>query len=444
MNDAIPLRNESSMTSARLFWATTLIVGVVFFITTHNLSLSAQNEWSAAEDWAEGVEGGFNQSAKMLALPAIGLFGAFLLFRAGRYSLRLDDWLTAAILAYVAMGMMSLTWSIHASLTLRRIALATFWCMAALGVARQFTMREILRMALATSFGFLAIGLANEILHGAFQPFNSEYRFAGTVHPNTQGINCAMMCMAAVGMAAGNPRWRNIFLGMAVLGLVFMLLTKSRMSVAALMVAGGAVFMMRCSLRTVLTVSFFGIATGCLLLLVMQSAGQDSVGDMKQFVSLGREKEMESFSGRLPLWTELEGYIAKRPMLGYGYRAFWDYRHTSEIGDALGGWQAPHAHSAYFDTALDFGVPAAIVFALAGLFAAFRAGGLFWKSSDSDCGFAFAMIVYALFDSILESNFVIPNIVLFVSVCAAFHLALSKNELDDASPRLVQARRRSR
>lgn len=147
-----------------------------------------------------------------------------------------------------------------------------------------------------------------------------------------------------------------------------------------------------------------------------------------QYVSLGRPEEMESLTGRLPLWTELARYIQERPMLGYGYRAFWNRQHTLEVRDALSGWQVPHAHCAYLDTALDFGIPAALALTLAALWAAFRAVAVCRRTGDPACGFACTLLVFALCDSALESHFVIPHFVPFVAVCAALHAAMRADE----------------
>jgi O-antigen ligase len=437
MNDFTPLHDETPSTSLWLLWTTILFVGIVFFASMHSLSLSENPDWSVSDDWAEGVEGGFSQSAKTISLPVIALFGVFLLLRKGRNAFHLDDWMTLAILTYILVGAFSVVWSINPSLTIRRSVLVSVWCLTALGIAKHFSMRDVMRMALTITTSFLVIGLLAEVAHGVFRPWASDYRFAGTVHPNAQGINCALMCMASVGMAAIHPRLRKFYLLLTAVGLAGVLLTKSRMSLGSLLAAGGFVYVLRWPSRFKTTVFLAGAAVLCAVLLAIQFTDLDLMKEAQKYVSLGREEEMESLTGRLPLWMELTHYIQDRPVLGYGYRAFWDRRHTLEVGEALGGWQVPHAHSGYLDTMLDFGIPIALAFAFASFMAASRTGNLYRRSGDPGHAFSYALLVYALCDSLLESNFVIPNIVPFVTVCAAFQIALRMKESAPISPTVL-------
>jgi exopolysaccharide production protein ExoQ len=73
------------------------------------------------------------------------------------------------------------------------------------------------------------------------------------------------------------------------------------------------------------------------------------------FVSmLGKDTTL---SGRDVLWAAVWDFIKERPLLGYGYGAFW-----RESGDearliwASLGWYPPHAHNAVLELLLQFGV----------------------------------------------------------------------------------------
>jgi O-antigen ligase len=71
---------------------------------------------------------------------------------------------------------------------------------------------------------------------------------------------------------------------------------------------------------------------------------------------LGRD---ESLTGRIPLWTVVWQDILERPLLGYGYGAYW----LGKVGDArlywtsLGWGDAPqHAHNGFLDLWLECGL----------------------------------------------------------------------------------------
>jgi O-antigen ligase len=57
------------------------------------------------------------------------------------------------------------------------------------------------------------------------------------------------------------------------------------------------------------------------------------------------------------LWAASLLEVARRPLLGYGFMAFWGGR-TGDYVDVwrLAGWAAPNSHNAFLDASLDLGV----------------------------------------------------------------------------------------
>jgi exopolysaccharide production protein ExoQ len=433
MTPATEQFGAATSTSPGLLWLTIIVVGAVFFASTHSLSLSGAADWSPSEDWAEDVEGGLGQTVKMVSLSVLALLGAYLLVRRSDRTPYSGHMLAVLLLAYVASCAISIAWSVDATLTTRRAALLVVCCLAAIGVSKHFSMRDITMMALLTTTAYLAIGVCAEVASGTFRPWVADYRFAGTLHPNAQGVNCAVMCLAGAAMARVSPRVTKLCLTAVAIGLVFVLLTKSRMSLASLLVAGGLAVAMKWSTRVKVAFFLTGVAVICGMLLVGQFARFGAWDGLTQCVSLGRQEQMESLTGRLPLWNEISHYIDERPFFGYGYRAFWNREHTLAIAAATSGWQAPHAHSAYLDTALDIGIPAATLFAITVLFVAYRAATACRQTGDPACRFAYALLVFAICDSLLESNFIIPTFAPFVAGCAALHIAMHADESSNSS-----------
>jgi exopolysaccharide production protein ExoQ len=424
MNDTLQHHGKALPASPWLFWLTVVVVGLVFFSTTHSPSLSATSNWTVEEDWAENIEEGLGQTTKMIALSVLMLLGVYLLARRSEQPLTFDNLLTLLVLVYLGMCALSIAWSINPALTVRRVALLGACGMVALGIVKHFSAYNVMMMALVVSTGYLVTGIALELAYGVFRPLGADYRFAGTLHPNMQGINAAVMCLAGVGMAVAEPRARKTCLLLAAIALVCVLLTKSRTSLGALLAAGAVWATMKWSVRARLALACSSVTVICLSLLLGEAVGADLPDTLMRCVSLGRQEEIGSLTGRIPLWSELTRYVQERPLLGYGYRAFWDRQHTMDIGDVMGGWQAPHAHSALLDTALDIGVPAALAFAAAALLATYRAAGTYRLTNDPSYGFACAMLAFAICDSLLESSFVIPTFALILVVCAALHVAM--------------------
>ena len=72
------------------------------------------------------------------------------------------------------------------------------------------------------------------------------------------------------------------------------------------------------------------------------------------FYLIGRDPTL---TGRISIWQILSQYIARRPLIGYGYGAFWrgDDALLQRLWNTV-GWETPHAHNGYIDTVLDIGL----------------------------------------------------------------------------------------
>jgi exopolysaccharide production protein ExoQ len=64
-----------------------------------------------------------------------------------------------------------------------------------------------------------------------------------------------------------------------------------------------------------------------------------------------------SLTGRLPLWRVLGAFVAKRPLVGYGFgRAFWAKEEALVAATLNNGWRPPHAHNGFLDFTLALGI----------------------------------------------------------------------------------------
>ena len=181
----------------------------------------------AGSNWVKGA-----------ALSLIGLLGLYCLCRREGRRLQIEGLLPALMIFYLAWAAASLAWSIQPGMSARRLAVLMFCVLGALGFARQFQARDIAFMTVVILGAYLAVGIAAETALGTFRPWASGYRFAGTVHPNTQGGHLTVLCLASLCLArsSGSSSARRYWALFAV-GLAFLLLTKSRTSCGALALA---------------------------------------------------------------------------------------------------------------------------------------------------------------------------------------------------------------
>jgi O-antigen ligase len=268
---------------------------------------------------------------------------------------------------------------------------------------------------------YLAIGISTELVLGTFQPFAPGYRFAGTLHPNVQGINCALLVLSAVAAGDIERNRRALFRACASLGLVFLILTASRTSFAAALLALSVYFMAVSSMATkIAVVCVLSIALSFLALV----HGNVLYPDIESVVLLGRSgAESRTFDGRTAVWNDCANYVIKRPVAGYGFGGFWDVQHIDNISDAT-NWAVGGAHSAYLDCLLQVGAVglAAYVFALlAGILRALR---LYRLLPSSDIAFSGLVLLFCVLDSIFESNVMTPTFLMFLCMVVLTRLAL--------------------
>jgi exopolysaccharide production protein ExoQ len=404
----------------RSTWIIFLFLAVVSFLVYHDLSYSSKpmDNINAPEDTliSDVAEGSV---VRRIALLSLGLFAIVSLIR-HRTDGRLHGSLGWILLSFATWAFLSLIWAEDSALTFRRLVAFGIVCTTALSISRRFSLREIVLWTLFSSAFFLVIGVSAEVALGTFRPFASSYRFAGTIHPNGQGVNCALLVLSGVAAAGMEKRRRNIFRACALIGFVFLILTGSRTSAASCFLALAAYLGAVCSRASKFVMAYSLSIVFCLLLLVL---GNTFLPSLKSTVMAGRnESTVNTFNGRTDLWEAIGSYVDRRPILGYGYGGFWNPTHISEISGEE-KWRIPDSHSAYLDYLLTLGpvgLVAYMVLLFAGLRRAFRFRRLSRNSAFAFCG---ALLVFCTLHGFLESAIVYPSVLMFLSLVVLARLS---------------------
>jgi exopolysaccharide production protein ExoQ len=265
-----------------------------------------------------------------------------------------------------------------------------------------------------------------ESLFGTFRPFASGYRFAGTLHPNMQGINCALLVLSGMASADVEKYNRTLFRISAFVGFVFLALTASRTAFAAALLALAVYLGMVCSSRAKLAMAYALSIVLCVLLLGL---GNAFLPDLKSAVNFGRLDSSEgSLNGRTGIWEEVSHFVERRPMLGYGYGGFWNSAHIAEISDKE-QWGVPNSHSAYLDYLLTLGAVGLMGYVFI-LFAGIRRAFCFHKlSQNSAYAFFAALLVFCAMGGLLESAPIEPSLLMFLSAVVLAQLAFARPAL---------------
>ena len=218
--------NFSNKTALTFF----ILLALFFFFSNQNVNYTNDKDTSKSSDYIEEkVIAGSLQ--RRIAFSLFGLFSLlYLMLTRKRNQIQWEGSLRWVLLFFVIWSLASVTWSINVGITIRRLIVFGIFCLGAWTMASRISVNFIPLCVFYITALYLCVGLSVEIAFHSFQPFMSDYRFSGTVHPNIQGINCSMMFIAAVSLANSQKRSRYFFLFAAIFALIALMLTKSRAS----------------------------------------------------------------------------------------------------------------------------------------------------------------------------------------------------------------------
>ncbi len=404
-------------------WLVFLFLAAVLFLVYHDFSYSRSgigNYDSSADEIAGVVAEG--SVSRRIALVSLAIFAVVNLIRHradGR--MQIKNPLGWILLGFAAWALVSPIWAEDRALTFTRVAVFGIFCIAAVAIARRLSLREIILWAFSTSGIYLAIGVLAEVFFGTFRPLASGYRFAGTLHPNGQGINCALLLLSGVAAADVDKTRRTLFRICAFIGFIFLVLTASRTAFAAAILALAVYFGAIWSKRAKLAMAYGLSVIFCLLLLFLPAG---SLQNLQAAIMLGRDNTpLGSFNGRAGIWDEIGHYVQRRPILGYGYGGFWTPSRINEISEEE-KWGIPNSHSAYLDYLLSLGAVGLVAYLsllIAGIWRSFRFQRLFHNSAFAYCG---GLLVFCAFDGFLESAVIDPSLLMFLSCVVLVSLSL--------------------
>lgn len=406
-------------------WLSFLFVTVVFLIN-HDWSLSQTfGDSSTAVDALAAIRDEGTPLRRIVFL-ALGAFAAVSLFRNNRgRGIRINGALGWLILLLLAWTSMSVAWSANPAISFKRLIVVAMLWLGALALSQRFTLREIALWTCFSTAFYLHYSLVAELRFGAFHPFSAVYRFAGTVAPNTQAVNCALLFFSGLLLFISEKRWRWFFLLIACEGFVFLFLTKSRTSLgsalAALFIVGFLIAPL--SRKSVLVLS--GGLLSCFLLLFADQV----VPSLQQAFTLGIERGDShdiTLTGRTFIWAQALRYVAERPLQGYGYGGFWTSRHILDFA-AEQRWAVPDAHSSYLDLVLGLGLVGGGVYVLLMVLGIKRA--LRYHKGSGHLGFAYlaAVLLFVALVGVTESIVLYGNHVTFITMLIFARLGLQQH-----------------
>jgi O-antigen ligase len=306
----------------------------------------------------------------------------------------------------------SISWSVDPGLSVRRLVAFAFMIIAAMGTATIAFERLPIFITTFCSLN-LAAGVLSEIVLGTFSIGTAGYRFGGTVHPNLQGVNLALLIIGCVWLVWQKMNKRNwATYGCLTAATIFLVLTGSRTTLGAVVLT----FLFTLGIQGVRRRGFkslgFAVPVATLLASVVLTLAISTPwislrALTKDTIMMERDEgDLSLLTGRVAVWQTVLEYIGDRPILGYGHDAFWSADRIEEIS-RIRGWPVSHAHNGYIEMLANLGAVGLGLYMVVILLGTIQCSRQFLRGDDA-CGIASALMVFGLFHNLLESIMVLP------------------------------------
>jgi O-antigen ligase len=294
------------------------------------------------------------------------LLGAWCLFHEPRRLLFLIRPAFVALLFWIALSVAN-SW--EPSLSGRRFA----FTMVAIGIAGMVllvprNLRQFSGVLAATVLAVLAA-----CYYGVFfLPSLSVHQSSDFAEPllagdwrgvfgHKNGAGATMVLFVFIGLFVA--RQRNIFVGalIVVLAATFLVFTRSATAIAMLPIT---LVMSNLTARMRTPAAAVSLTLLVVLLLNLFSVGSIYFEPIRNL--LGLILSDPSFTGRTQIWEFAIDALAKHPLTGYGFAAFWNTPEVIYGMNSTDVWAntASHAHQGYLDLAITIGIPGAALAAL--------------------------------------------------------------------------------
>lgn len=348
---------------------------------------------------------------QLLWVPLYSMAG-FTLLRSHRLTrFRLDP----LIVAFLVLAGASTFWSDDPNLTIRRFVALAGTAVCALFLASRFSQWDLARLVrrMTTIVGVGSIAWLVIASGDALDPVHGTLRGVCTTKNELGRI---MALGAIIGILEHQHRHMRQSLFVVVGHLGVLLATGSKTSLVVFIVVATLLVIARGlanPARTVTTAGLMFLGAAVLTVGLFAVGGVSGVLD-----ALGRDSNL---TGRTELWRGVIAAIRDRPLLGYGYGAFWQGK--TPIADLVrirANFAAPHAHNGLLDIWLQTGALGALIVACTILRGIVRSwGGARLRVLGG--GLALAVLAFAIATNVTESSLLVQNTygALLIIACTA-------------------------
>lgn len=378
-------------------------VAVVFLATDHHLD--APKEWNHPAQRLTSELLDRMKSGRRVRRAAFVVLGAAL---AAATCVGMVRPVAAMLLPLVWLSWTASTavWSRDRPLSLRRLAPLSVTLAAGLAAGAWLGWTAVALLIGLVSALYLCLGVLNELVRGR-RTMRRVQRFAGTLHPNQQGVICALLALSAAYLGVAQILPPALIIPATAVAGVALLSTRSRSAIWATAAAACAWALSACGAQPAAW-----LASTIAAAAAVAAASPRVRLAMRRVLFLGREtRTTASLGGRIELWRHVWAQTRGYRTVGVGHGAFWDRARVQEITQ-LTGWRFSDCHNSYLETMVGSGI---VGLALHACTLATALGSALLTSGPHG-PFATAFFVFVAVQGMIESTFVVPSF--FAFACA--------------------------
>lgn len=314
------------------------------------------------------------------------------------------------VIAFLAVILASSAWSVDFAITLKNAIEMVGTTLVCFYIAVRFTLREFLTILVRY---FTAASIVSIVLIFAWPSHGrSSYGVVGWcgLWSEKNGFGAAMsLAILTYGvsfvLASGKRRW---FLAAGFALCAFSLAGAQSLTASIVLVATSAVvtvIVTSSSPRYGLVARLVSVVGGLGAIIVVLASGFDSSA---AFDAIGKNSTL---TGRAEFWPGLLRAISDRPMLGFGYNAFFIARESIDeyIAGLTGWWIPATAHNSFYQMVLSVGFVGITVYGLAVLPALALSLVHIVRKQELIAAWPLAIMLFSLLGSFTEVYFGIPN-----------------------------------
>lgn len=399
-----------------------VIISLLFLVAFQNFRTPLYKE---GDPWAYTGSEEFRSNLRDALHITLFLISLLILSRKDIKKLKFNNDLSLTIIIFAIYIFLSVLWSADTMATARKIALFSIYCICVYSIIKITSDRDIIWLTFVFSIVHFTAGIIVEVAFGTFLPWEHDFRFWGTMGPNRSALNLGLLMLSSTSASRILSKNKSILILISITAFIFLFLTKSRTGFATVLFSYITYWLI--SLDRIRRLAIIYLFTMAFLIIVLVYGGK-IIGVVKHYAFLGKPQvDIETLTGRIPLWNECMKFVAKRPIFGYGLGGFWTDKRAKEFIETM-NWEATTAHSTYVDVLLDLGYCGLIIYFFVILLALKRSHIRSFPRGRITSAFFFSILILYALDGILESLFVFsPHAYIFIPLIVIGRLATNCN-----------------